>query len=282
MRHPKARSLGSLFPCGDSKLILHPALPLVPPSLRPLCSLPSPPLFLNSLFLSLALSYIHSFRLQTCITLRRIHTPPSSSLPPPPPPPTHHDPFESNRALRTRLNAMSSSHPSSFGPGSIFYDGPLTPARLHHDQSPTRDKKHARPPGVSGVSLNALASPPPSPSRNTIFDMPWSGSAPNISSLRAATTFPNTTSTATTATQLTDTVSISTESLPPSPLPSSVESIGRAGSLSGYHGKPAGYSSRIHLHNNKGRTSSDMELAADGIERCSRLTGKILPALEWR
>ncbi|KAG0056783.1 hypothetical protein BGZ83_003401 [Gryganskiella cystojenkinii] len=125
---------------------------------------------------------------------------------------------------------------SSFGPGSIFYDDPAPKTnktnRTNDNLSPiVPDKKHSRPNSAS--SLSALASPPPSPSRNAIFDMPWSGSAgPNISSLRTSTTA---------APTLSDTT---TTAAPPTSS-SSFSSLG--------------YGSKIHLHSSKGaRTSSEI------------------------
>ncbi|KAF9917108.1 hypothetical protein BX616_001929 [Lobosporangium transversale] len=88
--------------------------------------------------------------------------------------------------------------PSPFRPGSIFYNESASEPYTYLDtstpsstttsqqQQQVIETKKAHP-QVLAHSEVSLASPPPSPSRNSIFDQPWSGaSRPNISSLRAS------------------------------------------------------------------------------------------------
>lgn len=71
---------------------------------------------------------------------------------------------------------------SSFRQGSIFYDmlapeAALNPAQKATITAPSLESK--------ALSVSLLASPPPSPSRNSIFNQSWSTSTrPNVSSLR--------------------------------------------------------------------------------------------------
>ncbi|KAF9150608.1 hypothetical protein BG015_007607 [Linnemannia schmuckeri] len=65
------------------------------------------------------------------------------------------------------------------------------PSLLNSNSTPSANKKHRAFLSTNDPAAVSLASPPPSPSRNSIFDQPWSSlSGPNISSLRASTTLP--------------------------------------------------------------------------------------------
>ncbi|KAG0316804.1 hypothetical protein BGZ99_006651, partial [Dissophora globulifera] len=102
-------------------------------------------------------------------------------------------------------SAHGQSSPSPFRPGSIFYHDQavsLDPStRDRRNPSPQHDRNnhaHTTDKAEAGRGLLklaepatlSLASPPPSPSRNSIFDQPWAGtSGPNISSLRASSSF---------------------------------------------------------------------------------------------
>ncbi|KAI7823619.1 hypothetical protein BC939DRAFT_477155 [Gamsiella multidivaricata] len=130
-----------------------------------------------------------------------------------------------------------------FRPGSIFYD--------EHGQPPAKT-----PPSTllapDSVPLVSLVSPPPSPSRNSIFDQPWSTPArPNITSLRA-TTSNQTNASLSSLSSLSATRPNNSTTPAASIAPDNEYSPSKSKSKSKSNGN---YSAKILLHNNNSNTS---------------------------
>ncbi|KAG0253633.1 hypothetical protein BGZ95_006261, partial [Linnemannia exigua] len=169
---------------------------------------------------------------------------------------------------------------SPFRPGSIFYNDPTAlsspnnythspdlikessstkttidtntdcpPSLLNSSSPPSGNKKHRAFLSITDPAAVSLASPPPSPSRNSIFDQPWSSlSGPNISSLRASTG-------ATTQSSLGTDAAVSPFTAT-TPVPSPLAPRPNKHLYTTTTTAPSSYSSKIHLHNRRSLASN--------------------------
>ncbi|OAQ23940.1 hypothetical protein K457DRAFT_876610 [Linnemannia elongata AG-77] len=158
----------------------------------------------------------------------------------------------SDSSLLLPKESPSSSSSLSSNTNDTNTDCP--PSLLSSNSTPSANKKHRAFLSTHDPAAVSLASPPPSPSRNSIFDQPWSSlSGPNISSLRASSTPPSlgtTESVSSIPTKSTTTATTPIHS-PLAPRPLKYHYTAAAATARTAPSSPSTYSSKIHLHKNR-------------------------------